>query len=171
MGCLLTSEPCTPRPLGPLVRHARTSRYPPRRQHPRIAGDGWERAACDEQVPRTQGKTRVSRQLLQDHIQYVSIESITYGFRRSVHDHPIATHKRHINSNLSNANKSKTYPHPAKLLHSGDSQPASADDFLPMLIYVLLRTNPEHFKANLLYVRAFKGGIASFFTLTSFMSL
>jgi hypothetical protein len=46
--------------------------------------------------------------------------------------------------------------HAARLLNTGERRaPASADDFLPILIYVILRTNPELFKANLLYVENF----------------
>lgn len=39
----------------------------------------------------------------------------------------------------------------ARLMHATDAkEPASADDFLPVLIYVILKTNPTNFKANLL---------------------
>lgn len=41
----------------------------------------------------------------------------------------------------------------SNLLNIKSSVPAGADDFFPVLVYVVIRTNPPNFKSNLEYIR------------------
>ena len=44
-----------------------------------------------------------------------------------------------------------------ELLKKSDSNPAGADDFLPLLIFITLKANPVNLHANMLYVADDKG--------------